>query len=167
MSVALGHGMCHSESQGLLFYLRHKVFPATRRRSLALTRPPRQPWRNSARPASIRTRRSSRCLEPRKVPAQRSLPSPRRRSVRSLWVRHYPRGFQGAGTRAGLLRVAIHGIRCIRSEARRQGTRRLPQNRQEARRKTRHARGRNWARRDRVEILQLGTRFRLCRRRVY
>ena len=99
---------------------------------------------------------------------QRTLPgAPRRRSVRTLWERHYPRGCQDAGTRAGLLRVAIHGIRCIHPEARGKGTRELPQNCQETRRKTRHARGRNWARRDRDELLQLRARFRLCRRRIW
>ena len=43
-----------------------------------------------------------------------------------LWGRHYPRGCQGAGTRAGPLRLAIHGLWCIRPEAHGQGTRKLP-----------------------------------------
>ena len=45
------------------------------------------------------------------------------------------------------------------SRSAREGTRRLPHNCQEARRKTRHARGRNWARWGRDELLQHGTRF--------
>ena len=75
--------------------------------------------------------------------------------------------FIPAGTRAGLLRFAIHCLRCIRPEAGGEGTRRPPQYSQEAWRNTRHARGRNWARRDRTVLLQHRTRFRLCRRRAW
>ena len=64
-------------------------------------------------------------------------------STRTLWRRHYPRGCQDASTRADLLRVGIHSLRPIRPEARRQGTQRQPQYCQEARHKSRHARGRN------------------------
>ena len=78
-----------------------------------------------------------------------------------------PRGCQDADTRAGLLKVAIYGLRCIRPEVRGEGTRRLQKNCQEARCKTRHARGRNWARRDQGELLEFRTGLRLCRRRVW
>ena len=90
-----------------------------------------------------------------------------RRSARTVLGRHLPRGCQGAGTREGLFGVAIHGLRCILPEARLQGTRRLPQNCQKPRRKTRYARGRNWARRGRDKLLILGARFQLCLRRVW